>query len=227
MKIAKNVELLEIKGENGNLYPVLTWDEKELVLIDTALPGQTDLLKQAVEQASFKFEKITKVILTHQDMDHIGSAKTLAGLGAEILAHQDEAPYIQGDLTFVKLTDLESRFATLSQGELVFYERMKRGAPHFWVHIDRLLLDGEMLDFCGGIQVLHTPGHTPGHIALFLKQSNILVAGDAANIFAGALVGADPNYTHDMARADISFVKLTACNPDFVVCCHGGLLEME
>lgn len=109
MRIAPNVEMLEIKGENGTLYPVLVWNDNELVLIDTALPGQTDLLREAVKEAGHSFEDITKVIITHQDLDHIGSAKALSELGAEILAHELETPYIQGDITSIRLSDMEKR----------------------------------------------------------------------------------------------------------------------
>ena len=49
MKIAKNIEMLEIAGERGMLYPVLVSGDNELALIDTALPGQTDMLREAVK----------------------------------------------------------------------------------------------------------------------------------------------------------------------------------
>lgn len=223
MRIATNVEMLEINSERGALYPVVTWDDKEIVLFDTALPGQTELLKEAVSKAGFEFEKITKVIITHQDLDHIGSAKTLAGLGAEILAHEDEAPYIQGDVTSIRLADMEARMNELTDGEKAFYERAKQGAPYFYTHVDKLLKDSDMLDICGGIKVIHTPGHTPGHIALLLEQSKIIIAGDAANIVNGALSGADPQYTRDTAQAQASFEKMMSVNPASVVCYHGGL----
>ena len=226
MKIANHVEMLEIKGESGILYPVLIWDDDHLVLIDAALPGQIEPLGEAVLKAGFSLEKITTVIITHQDMDHIGCAKTLADLGAEILAHETEAPYIQGDKTFLRITDMEKRLDELDEGERTFYERMKKGAPYFYVHVDKLLRDNETLDICGGIKVIHTPGHTPGHIALLLEQSNIIVAGDAANITGGVITGANPQYTHDIPWAQTSFEKLMNHKPDAIVCYHGGFTNV-
>jgi len=223
MRIADNAEMLEIDGERGALYPVLTWDSNELVLIDTGLPGQTELIKEAVSVAGFALDKITKVILTHQDLDHAGSAKAIAALGAKILAHEEEAPYIQGERTSIRILDLESRLDQLNEGEKAFYERAKKGAPYFYVHVDELLKDNGFLDYCGGIKVIHTPGHTPGHIALLLKQSNIIVAGDAANISGGLLTGADPNFTRDIAQAQVSYEKMLGYKPSAFVCYHGGL----
>jgi len=223
MRVANNVEMLEFDSERGALYPVLTWDENELVLIDTALPGQTELLREAVSQAGFALEKITKVILTHQDMDHIGNAKVLAGLGAETLAHEYEAPYISGEITSLRITEMERRLHEMNEGERAFLERMKAGAPYFYVKVDRLLSDGELLNFCGGIQVIHTPGHSPGHISLWLKGSNIMVAGDAALVSDGVLTGFDPNFNFDNPQADVSFQNMNGIGSAAVVCYHGGL----
>lgn len=226
MRIANNVEILEIAGERGTLYPVLTWDADQLVLIDTALPGQTDLLKEAITKAGFIFEKITKVILTHHDMDHIGSAKTLAGYGADMMAHEDETPYIQGEKMSIRLTDMENRWSTLTVEEQAFYERAKKGAPYFYVRVDKAVKDADTIDACGGIQIIHTPGHTPGHIALLLKESNTLVAGDAANITHGTLTGADPYFTRDMTQAQLSFEKMMQLHPASFVCYHGGYIDV-
>ena len=225
MKIAKNVAMLEIAGERGSLYPVLIWGDNELVLIDTALPGQTDALREAVKETGYALEDITKVILTHQDLDHIGSAKTLAGMGAEIFAHELETPYIQGDVTSIRLSDMESRLDELNEGERAFYERAKKGAPYFFVHVGNPLKDDDLLKICGGIRILHTPGHTPGHIAVLLVESNIIIAGDAANIADGKLIGADPQYTGNVDQAADSFVKMNGCSPASFVCYHGGLIK--
>jgi glyoxylase-like metal-dependent hydrolase (beta-lactamase superfamily II) len=223
MRITNNAEMLEINSERGALYPVLLWDSNEVILIDTALPGQTELLREVIRQVGFALEQITKVILTHQDMDHIGSAKILAGFGAEILAHEKETPYIQGDRTSIRLVEMEKHLSEMDEDGLAFYERMKAGATLFTVPVNRVLKDGELLDFCGGIQVIHTPGHMPGHIALLLNECNTVIAGDAANIFNGVLTGADPNFTLDMPQAEVSFQKMMALNPDSVICYHGGL----
>lgn len=223
MRIAKNVEMLEIESEGRVLNLVLTWDDSELVLIDTGLPGQTELIREAVSQAGFALEKLTKVILTHQDMDHIGCARVLSDMGAAILAHEKEAPYLQGEATPVRLAQLEARLEELDEGELAYYEQVKQNAPHFYVPVAIQLKDNDYLDICGGIKVIHTPGHMPGHIALLLVKSNVLAVGDAANLIDGELKGANPVYTLDMAEAELSFKKMMSENPSYVVCCHGGL----
>ena len=222
MRLSDNVEMLEITNDGGTLYPILVWDDTDIILIDTGLPGQLELIRDSVKKAGVSPEEITKVILTHHDMDHIGSAKLLRESGAEIWAHELEAPYIQGNEPSPKLVKMEERQHELSDGERAFLERIKAGAPMFHVHVDRKLRDSETLPCCGGIKIIHTPGHTPGHIALRLLASDILVAGDAANIADGNLTGANPQHTLDMKRAEQSFEKIRAMEARMTVCYHGG-----
>ncbi len=223
MRIAENVEMLELKNETGALYPVLAWDENARVLIDTGLPGETEALRLAVQSAGFSLEGLTHVLVTHQDLDHIGSARALADMGVPIYAHEAETPYIRGEVQNIRLTDMESRLDEMSAEERAFYERAKMGAPLFYVPGCQPLKDGEVLPVCGGIKVMHTPGHTPGHMVLLLQQSSILVAGDAANLADGRLVGANPRYTRDETQAAASFESIKAAKAAAVVCYHGGL----
>lgn len=229
MRIADNIEMLEIKMDHGTLYPVLIWDDNELILIDTGLSGQIDLFRDEILRAGFSIEAITKVIITHQDVDHIGCAKIFADFGAKIIAHIDEIPYIQGEKTPIKISDKEERLQELNEREYAFYERSKDNAPLLYLSVDISVEDNQILDICGGIQIIHTPGHTPGHISLLLKKSGILIAGDAANIKEGKLIGANsgPQYTHNFALSEVSFNKMIGLNPSAVVCYHGGIIHLK
>ena len=75
MRIAKNVEMLEIGGMGGAIYPTLTWDEQRLALIDAGFPGQADAIAQAIADAGFQAGRLTHIIITHQDIDHIGCVR--------------------------------------------------------------------------------------------------------------------------------------------------------
>jgi len=228
MRITDCVEMLEIAmPQGGTIYPVLVWDDKDVVLFDTGFPGQYEMISAAIEKAGFSVEQITKIVLTHQDIDHIGTAKQMAEQGAKIMAHEKEAPYIQGDLPSSKVSKMEERMKDLSAEERSFYERLQSSLPYLYVPVDVLLHDDEELPFCGGIQVVFTPGHTPGHTAYFLKESKVLITGDAANSTNGELTGPNPNHTLDMEKAEESFEKLKKVNADFIVCYHGGLLTKK
>lgn len=59
-----------------------------------------------------------------------------------------------------------------------------------------------------GLEVISTPGHTPGHIVVFDRDSGLLVAGDAINTSGGAVTGPNPDFTPDMATAEASVAKI-------------------
>jgi len=78
---------------------------------------------------------------------------------------------------------------------------------------------------CGGITIIHSPGHTYGHICLLITTEKILIAGDALNIEEGRLIGANPMHTFDVETAKKSVQKLGNFDINKIVCYHSGLFE--
>ena len=93
--------------------------------------------------------------------------------------------------------------------------------------MDKTIEDGEELPFCGGIQVIFTPGHTTGHICLYLKKYKTLVAGDAMNVIDGELSGPNPQFTYNMKEAVNSLKKLSKYDINSVICYHGGVYSQN
>lgn len=71
------------------------------------------------------------------------------------------------------------------------------------------------------LEIIDTPGHTPGHISILDRAGGLLVAGDAMNGADGGVVGANPDFTPDMATAADSIKKLAGFTFDTVVFGHG------
>ena len=91
--------------------------------------------------------------------------------------------------------------------------------------VDITVDDGEVLPYCGGITVIFTPGHTPGHIGLYLNQYKTLITGDALNVVDGQLVGPNVEFTPDMNMAKKSLGKFTQYDVETVICYHGGIYQ--
>lgn len=72
-----------------------------------------------------------------------------------------------------------------------------------------------------GLEVIATPGHTPGSISVVDEAAGLLVAGDALNTAGGQVLGANPDFSSDMAAADESVTVLAERNFDTVVVGHG------
>jgi len=232
MKIANGLEILEIHGSMfghpGIFNPTLIWDNSEVVLIDTGVPGEKELIREAVIKAGVAFDSISKIIITHQDMDHIGSLAAIvkgSPISVQVFSHGIEKPYIQGELTPIKMTPERIAQQQVMLNKLPEEKRneIEKMFSNLSAKIDQTLEDGEMLPFCGGIQVIFTPGHTPGHICLYLKKYKTLVTGDALNVVEGKLCGPNPNFTYNMEEAVTSLKKLSKYDIETVICYHGGM----
>jgi len=237
MRVADGVEMLELNAETmsgpGYLYPTLLWNQKDAVLVDAGLPGMAEKFVNGIKQAGVSLEKIVKVIITHHDLDHLGSLRDLQELVPncfEVLAHADEVPYIQGEKIPIKLTPKmlaqmekmmknmpeENRKAMMGMGEVIAKQKLK---------VARIISDGEELPYCGGIQIIHTPGHTPGHICLYHKASKTLIAGDLLFVENGKLSPAPSFINADTSMAMTSIEKISGYDIANVIAYHGGLFQ--
>jgi glyoxylase-like metal-dependent hydrolase (beta-lactamase superfamily II) len=215
MKIAVGIEMLEIpatiQGAQTFIYPTLIWDSKTTILVDAGFPGQLSEFRQTIMEGGASFERIDKIIVTHHDRDHIGSLRTILNelpQKASVFSHQEERPYIEGRIPPFKAT---------------LFQQQKLDYLNFTVGVDRIVEDGEVLPFCGGITIIHTPGHTPGHICLYIGQSKTLIAGDALFVVEGDKLGPPPKLVSlDWPSAVRSLGKLVPYDVETVICYHGG-----
>ena len=93
--------------------------------------------------------------------------------------------------------------------------------------VDIALRDGEKLDLAGGVTVLATPGHTPGHLSLYLNRTESLITGDALVSADGKLDGPMEQATPDMVAAKESVKKLAGLDVETIICYHGGLVNED
>jgi glyoxylase-like metal-dependent hydrolase (beta-lactamase superfamily II) len=142
------------------------------VLIDTGLPlSQGKILRAA--QAKYGIRKPSAIILTHGHFDHAGAALALSEKwNVPIYAHRLEMPYLTGE------SDYPPQDPTVG-GAIAF---MSRFFPHsgydFGNRVKQLPENGEVAELPNW-KILHTPGHTAGHISLWRESDGTLLAGDA------------------------------------------------
>ncbi len=205
------------------IYPVLLKDEDGLTLIDTGMFGQSDALLQAIENSGEPLSNLKRIILTHQDIDHIGNLPLLAAKlpGIQLFAHPGDLPVINGSQPMLKMTPQR-----IAQMPPAFQEQMNL----FLEQLTQLssiteLHDGQQLPWGGGIEIIHTPGHTPGHISLYVPGEELLLAADELRVVDGQLAGPAESATPDMPLALRSLRKLEGRKIRSVLCYHGGLYE--
>ncbi|MNE44970.1 putative metallo-hydrolase YflN [compost metagenome] len=205
------------------MHPVLLVDEDGLTLIDTGMFDQYEALIKAIEEAGEAPSSLKRIILTHQDTDHIGNLPALARQfpGVRLFAHPGDLPVISGSQPMLKMTP--ERIAQLPPERREafgrFLEQLKQ-LPEI-----EELQDAERLPWGGGLEIIHTPGHTPGHICLYLREQELLLAADELRVLGGELAGPWDAATPDMPLALRSLLKLKDLPVRTILCYHGGVYE--
>ncbi|MCZ8516193.1 MBL fold metallo-hydrolase [Paenibacillus filicis] len=215
----------DLLGETRVIHPTLIWDEDNVILVDTGYPGQWPMLREAVQAAGVQAERINRVVLTHQDVDHIGALPQLLAETphpVEVSAHSLEMPYIQGEKPLLRFTaEALAEIETWPEAFSSAFKRLIANPPK--AAVDRTLADGDRLPYGGGLVVIETTGHTPGHISLYHPSSKTLIAGDALTAAGDRLLGPDPRSTLEPAAALQSLRRLASYDIETVICYHGGL----
>ena len=149
---------------------VFTEPSGELTLVDAGLKRAPRRLLAALEAMGKAPSDVTRLVLTHAHADHPGGAARMKReTGAPIHAHVDEARY-----TPTGLAPPPDRRSFVARVLALVSVR------HFEAFdVDETFADGDLLDVAGGLRVIHTPGHTPGHVSLLHEPSGVLLTGDA------------------------------------------------
>jgi len=221
MRVANGVYVLPIlrspqEPESFLNLTLIVDEENGNTLVDAGLPDQVEAINAALVEAGIGVRDLRRIIFTHQDLDHVGSGAALVRQsGATVLAHPADAPHIDGSLRPLKPSPemLEQRPQ--------MREALERLEP---VGVDERVEDSALLDLAGGTKVIFTPGHTPGHISLYLERSKVLIAGDTLTAERGYLNGPNQPMTPEMRRAIQSIRRLADLEIDTIVCYHGGVV---
>ncbi|GMA15772.1 MBL fold metallo-hydrolase [Deinococcus metallilatus] len=226
LRISEHVYALPIEasllGAPTTIFPALILDERRgASLVDAGLPGREGAFGAALEALGLGWRDLKRVIVTHHDLDHIGSLPAVvAASGAQVLALEAEMPYVQGDRPGQKQPSPQM-VSSLPPEMVALFNNPPRA------RVDRALHDGERLDLAGGVRVVATPGHTVGHLSLFVEQDGVLIAGDALTSEDGQLRGPLERATPDLPEALNSVRKLAELPVTTVLTYHGGAVRED
>jgi glyoxylase-like metal-dependent hydrolase (beta-lactamase superfamily II) len=199
-EIIPNVYQLTIRGTN-----VILIVEEELTLIDTGLHGSSPQITGFIHHLGRSPEEISLIILTHKHMDHVGGLAELKQLtSAKVAIHKAD------------ISDIEMRPLT-SALRSVFSVKSR--------DVDIQLVGGEVLQPLGGLEVVHTPGHTPGSISLFSQRNKLLIVGDALRKRRKTLYLPPKMVSSDLSQAAESVKRIAQL--DFNILCFGHGLPLS
>lgn len=216
------------EGAADKLYPVILQHKEEMILVDGGYAGFLPLLEEAALQQGLSLQQLTGSIITHHDIDHMGVHDELLQKypSVKIYAYHTEAPYINGTQRSLRLQQAEAILPSLppeyESGARAFIELLKTMQP---VPVHTVWQAGEEPALLPGLQILHTPGHMPGHISLYHRPSQTLITADALVIEEGSLNIANPHFTMDMPAAIASIHQLATLPLQKLICYHGGIMD--
>jgi glyoxylase-like metal-dependent hydrolase (beta-lactamase superfamily II) len=166
----------------GNVNSVLLeGDDGELVLIDAGFPDHESAVFDALGTLGRRPEDLSHIVFTHAHPDHIGSAAAIVErTGATTWMHPVDVPVSESGGPFRPM----SPSPHLVQG-ILFRFFWRPDEPIAPVRIDQHIQDGEMLPLAGGLKVIHTPGHSAGHVSLLWRENRLLIVGDVGSNMAG------------------------------------------
>lgn len=211
MELAPGIHGLELSyeraGEQLTIHPVAVETRRGLMLIDAGLPESFGQIETRLGEIDRSLDETVRLLVTHQDSDHAGAVQEILNrTGAETLAHLEDAPYIDGRKRPIK-----------AQGD-------QRYTP---APIDLGVVGGERLRTqAGPAHLIHTPGHTPGHLSVLFPRDRLLLAADALVAEDGRLFGPRPEFTPELEEAYASLERLAELEVERVHCYHGGTVDV-
>ncbi|WP_425147685.1 MBL fold metallo-hydrolase [Deinococcus sp.] len=196
-------------------------------LVDTGTPNSLNKIEAALKAEGMQLSDLRRIIVTHHDLDHIGSLEAVVNAtGAEVLTSELEIPYVQEGKRAQKMPPAD-KVDELMAGYPEHVREMIKNLPSVHVKVDRVLSDGEVLDLAGGVRVVFTPGHTVGHLSLYVQADGVLITGDALSSADGVLGGPPPQATPDMPTAMRSVQKLAGLPVKTILTYHGGVVDQD
>src|SRR5262245_8659690 len=158
----------------GFVNAYLVREDDGLTVVDTMLPRSAKPILAAAQRLG---APIVRIALTHAHGDHIGSLDELADAlpGVEVLISTHDARFLHKDMS-------------LDPGEP--QDKLRGGWPGARTQPTRTLEPGDMV---GSLEVVASPGHTPGHVAFLDRRDGTLLAGDAYSTLGGVATPAKAN----------------------------------
>ncbi|MBN1152944.1 MAG: MBL fold metallo-hydrolase [Dehalococcoidia bacterium] len=188
--IDRHTNAYVVEGNRGSILVDCGWDSSEAIWA----------FREELRVERLSFEEINWVVVTHVHPDHFGLAAKLRELcGAKIVMHRADAELIQS--RYVDYQGLiDSTGAMLQAAGVPEHEVCELRDASVWtaqfvtaIEPDVLVDDGDTVsNGTFQLEVMHTPGHTPGHICLYDPRKRRLFSGDTVLFETIPHVGLNP-----------------------------------
>lgn len=199
----------------GHVHAYLLDDGSGLTVIDTLYDTDGGRILREISRIGRTVADLQHIVLTHAHRSHLGGMAALKRLsGATVCAHAWEADIIAGEREAQRVSPIPKR--PLRVYPIQFGLAVGFG-KHRPCQLDRVVADGDRI---GPLQVIHAPGHTPGHLAFYWPERRALFAGDAVATWPEFAAGW-PGLHLNMTQLWVSLRRLAQFDAGVLAVGHG------
>jgi glyoxylase-like metal-dependent hydrolase (beta-lactamase superfamily II) len=196
-------------------------DDGSLTLVDTGWDGDAGFILRYLDDIGRSPGEIATIALTHSHRSHLGGLATVAELSrARVRAHVAEAPIIEGRKKSHPIRLWPPFPLRLIPFRIISWLPIFKHKP--WAVDPDHLVEGSVV---GPLTVLHTPGHTPGHL-VFRYNGSVLVVGDAVATWPTFGPGW-PGFNRDEREYRRSLFRVAKSRPGVVGPGHGDAITEQ
>lgn len=239
MEILPGIHLVDNLSFSGLLGSMsvnvaLLVEDSSITMVDAGPLGAEEFVLNYIRKIGHTPTAVKRIIITHHHYDHIGA---LAGLveatDAEVWVHKEDAGFIDGSATppppALPEEKIRTSFPDVKPEQITSLRKQltDHAAAVKPVKVDSRLKGEEELGILGGCRVVHTPGHTRGHICLFLPERSLLIAGDLLQYEQGQVIGPVAGFTPDLEQANNSVIQIAQLSFDHMFGYHGSYLAND
>ena len=215
MKITENIHV--IPNVQANSYLIIEPDG--LTIIDTGMPFSEKQTLKYIADLGRSAQEIKRILITHADLDHYGCLAALQqASGARTYASQPEADAMASGGSSRPVNRSVGRFQAFM---IRLMGKYLKPTP---IQVDEILSDGQILPVLGGLHVLGTPGHSPGHLSFYAPSIRVLFCGDSMKSSDKGLRASRSRNNWNQPLADASVKKQTVLGAHIVCPGHGPVV---